>query len=487
MIYLYFGEENFEYDIRGLLTSFYPGAPIQAEAGRPGELPPLSGDDRALVVEYPEGRVRASLYKENGREPAVTEAPARQADRSLEKSAVKRLVYQLLSEDTKKQLPWGTLTGIRPTKIPMAMLEEGASEEEIASYMKEIYLASPEKIGLSIEIAKRERELLKDIDYKNGYSLYIGIPFCPTTCLYCSFTSYPVAKWAPRMDEYLDALFQEIDYAKEAFQGRQLDSIYIGGGTPTTLEPRHLERLLSRVEESFDLSSVKEWTVEAGRPDSVTPEKLAVLKRHPVSRISINPQTMKAETLKIIGRRHSPEQILSAFGMARDAGMDNINMDIILGLPQETERDVQNTMEQLAGLAPDSITVHSLAIKRAARLNTMREVYSHLKLENTAQMMECAERYCRSLGLLPYYLYRQKNMAGNFENVGYAAPGKAGVYNILIMEEKQSIVALGAGSTSKAVFPGGRIERCDNVKDIDLYLARVGEMIDRKKRLFGRL
>ena len=487
MIYLYFGEENFEYDIRGLLTSFYPGAPIQAEAGRPGELPPLSGDDRALVVEYPEGRVRASLYKENGREPAVTEAPARQADRSLEKSAVKRLVYQLLSEDTKNQLPWGTLTGIRPTKIPMAMLEEGASEEEIASYMKEIYLASPEKISLSIEIAKRERELLKDIDYKNGYSLYIGIPFCPTTCLYCSFTSYPVAKWAPRMDEYLDALFQEIDYAKEAFQGRQLDSIYIGGGTPTTLEPRHLERLLSRVEESFDLSSVKEWTVEAGRPDSVTPEKLAVLKRHPVSRISINPQTMKAETLKIIGRRHSPEQILSAFGMARDAGMDNINMDIILGLPQETERDVQNTMEQLARLAPDSITVHSLAIKRAARLNTMREVYSHLKLENTAQMMECAERYCRGLGLLPYYLYRQKNMAGNFENVGYAAPGKAGVYNILIMEEKQSIVALGAGSTSKAVFPGGRIERCDNVKDIDLYLARVGEMIDRKKRLFGRL
>ena len=487
MIYLYFGEENFEYDIRGLLTSFYPGAPIQAEAGRPGELPLLSGDDRALVVEYPEGRVRASLYKENGREPAVTEAPARQADRSLEKSAVKRLVYQLLSEDTKKQLPWGTLTGIRPTKIPMAMLEEGASEEEIASYMKEIYLASPEKIGLSIEIAKRERELLRDIDYKNGYSLYIGIPFCPTTCLYCSFTSYPVAKWAPRMDEYLDALFQEIDYAKEAFQGRQLDSIYIGGGTPTTLEPRHLERLLSRVEESFDLSSVKEWTVEAGRPDSVTPEKLAVLKRHPVSRISINPQTMKAETLKIIGRRHSPEQILSAFGMARDAGMDNINMDIILGLPQETEQDVQNTMEQLARLAPDSITVHSLAIKRAARLNTMREVYSHLKLENTAQMMECAERYCRGLGLLPYYLYRQKNMAGNFENVGYAAPGKAGVYNILIMEEKQSIVALGAGSTSKAVFPGGRIERCDNVKDIDLYLARVGEMIDRKKRLFGRL
>ena len=411
--------------------------------------------------------------------------PVDYSDRKAAKSLLKRLVYSLLSEDTGKELPWGTLTGIRPTKIPMAMLEEGASDEEISYYMRETYLASQEKIDLSIEIARREKEVLKHIDYEDGYSIYIGIPFCPTTCLYCSFTSYPVAKWAPRMDEYLDALFKEIDYTKEAFAGKKLNTIYIGGGTPTTLEPYQMERLLSKVEESFDLSHVQEWTVEAGRPDSVTPEKLRVLKRHPVTRISINPQTMKEETLRIIGRRHTPEQIEEAYRMARAEGMDNINMDLIMGLPEENIDDVRYTMEKLYSMAPDSITVHSLAIKRAARLNRMWDQYAHMKFENTEEMMNLTAAYCRRLGLEPYYLYRQKNMAGNFENVGYARPGKAGIYNILIMEEKQTIVAMGAGSTTKAVFPGGRIERCDNVKDIDLYLERIDEMIDRKRKLLS--
>lgn len=203
-----------------------------------------------------------------------------------------------------------------------------------------------------------------------------------------SFTSYPVKKWAPRMDEYLDALFKEIDYTRLQFAGRPLDSIYIGGGTPTTLEPEHLERLLTKVEESFDLSHVKEWTVEAGRPDSITMEKLKVLKCHPVTRISINPQTMKAETLKIIGRRHTPEQIREAYAMAREAGMDNINMDLIMGLPEENLDDVRRTMEELTVMEPDSITVHSLAIKRAARLNTMKEQYAHMRFENTEEMMD---------------------------------------------------------------------------------------------------
>ncbi len=492
MIYLELkGNENFEYDVRGLLMAFYPRTEIKnwLEA----EAPELSAEtgDRLLSVEYLEGEVRAQLLR--GAE-AVADAPASglmasakadYGDRKETKSVLKRLVYGLLSKDTGKELPWGTLTGIRPTKIPMAMLEEGASDEAISSYMKETYLASPEKTALSIEIAKREKEVLKHIDYENGYSIYIGIPFCPTTCLYCSFTSYPVAKWAPRMDEYLDALFQEIDYTREAFAGKKLNTIYIGGGTPTTLLPHHLERLLAKVEESFDLSDVQEWTVEAGRPDSITIDKLKVLRRHPVTRISINPQTMKEETLRIIGRRHTPEQIEEAYAMAREAGMDNINMDLILGLPEETIEDVRYTMEKLSLMAPDSITVHSLAIKRAARLNTMKEQYAHMKFENTGEMMDLTAKYCRSLGLLPYYLYRQKNMAGNFENVGYAVPGKAGIYNILIMEEKQTIVAMGAGSTTKAVFPGGRIERCDNVKDIDQYLGRIGEMIDRKRKLLS--
>ena len=477
MIYLKLSEENFEYDVRGLLMAFYPGAEITTKEGEP------SADDRKLTVDYLDGEIRVELCSAGGNSLAF--GPVDYSDRKAAKSLLKRLVYSLLSEDTGKELPWGTLTGIRPTKIPMAMLEEGASDEEISYYMRETYLASQEKIDLSIEIARREKEVLKHIDYEDGYSIYIGIPFCPTTCLYCSFTSYPVAKWAPRMDEYLDALFKEIDYTKEAFAGKKLNTIYIGGGTPTTLEPYQMERLLSKVEESFDLSHVQEWTVEAGRPDSVTPEKLRVLKRHPVTRISINPQTMKEETLRIIGRRHTPEQIEEAYRMARAEGMDNINMDLIMGLPEENIDDVRYTMEKLYSMAPDSITVHSLAIKRAARLNRMWDQYAHMKFENTEEMMNLTAAYCRRLGLEPYYLYRQKNMAGNFENVGYAKPGKAGIYNILIMEEKQTIVAMGAGSTTKAVFHGGRIERCDNVKDIDLYLERIDEMIDRKRKLLS--
>ncbi len=478
MICLKLSEENFEYDVRGLLTSFYPGTEIVL-----GDVEELLPGDRCLRVDYGETEIRVRLL--TGTEEKEALASADTSDRKTAKSVLKRLVYGLLSEDTGKRLPWGTLTGIRPTKIPMAMLEEGTSEEAILSYMEETYLTGREKINLSIEIAKREREVLRNIDYGDGYSLYIGIPFCPTTCLYCSFTSYPISKWASRMEEYLEALFKEIDYTKKAFARKKLNTVYIGGGTPTTLTPDQLDRLLSKVEESFDFSYLQEWTVEAGRPDSVTEEKLRVLKAHPVSRISINPQTMKAETLRLIGRKHSPEQIEEAYAMARAAGLDNINMDLILGLPEETIEDVRFTMERLYAMAPESITVHSLAVKRAARLNTMKELYAHLKFENTGEMMDLTADYCRRLGLNPYYLYRQKNMAGNFENVGYAKPGREGIYNILIMEEKQTIAALGAGSTTKAVFPNGRIERCDNVKDVALYIEKIDEMIRRKKHLFG--
>ena len=246
MIYLEFrGNENFLYDVQGLAMSFYPRVEVK-EIHQPEEEPmQFEPGDRLLRVEYLEKEVRVSLCRGEDSPVLSGVEPVDFSNRKEAKSVVKRLVYGILSEDTDKTLPWGTLTGIRPTKIPMAMLEEGASDGAITSYMEQTYLTSPEKTALSLEIAKREREVLKDVDYQNGYSLYIGIPFCPTTCLYCSFTSYPVKKWAPRMDEYLDALFKEIDYTRLQFVGRPLDSIYIGGGTPTTLEPEHLERLLT--------------------------------------------------------------------------------------------------------------------------------------------------------------------------------------------------------------------------------------------------
>ena len=475
MIVLRLQKPDFEYDIRGLLTSFFPGEPIETKETAQGE--------KELSVSYEADGFSVS-FTWNGETTQKRDAWG--ADRTENKNRLKRLLYAMLSERTKKTLPWGTLTGIRPTKLPMAMLEEGISEGEILSYMKETYLIGEKKARLSLDIARREREILKDIDYEQGYSLYVGIPFCPTTCLYCSFTSYPMAKWAPRMDDYLKALYEEIDYVKEAFRDKKLNTIYVGGGTPTSLSARQLHELLTKLQESFDFSHLLEFTVEAGRPDSVTEEKLQAIKAHPVTRISINPQTMKEETLKLIGRRHTVEEVKRTYHLARSLGFDNINMDLILGLPGEGEEDVRHTMEEIKKLSPDNVTVHSLALKRAARLNMEWEQYAFLPMENSESRMELAAEYAASMGLFPYYLYRQKNMAGNLENVGYAAPGKAGIYNILIMEEKQTIAAVGAGSTTKAVFPDGRIARADNVKDIEQYLSRIGEMIQRKRDLFEK-
>jgi len=339
-----------------------------------------------------------------------------------------------------------------------------------------------------VEIAERERRLLTSVDYEKGYSLYVGIPFCPTTCLYCSFTSFPIGVWEKKVPLYLKALFKELDYVAKKMKGRPLDTIYFGGGTPTSLKAEELDALLTKIEDTFDLSAVKEFTVEAGRPDSITKEKLKTLRAHGITRISINPQTMKQATLDLIGRRHTVETVKEKFMLARNLGFDNINMDLIVGLPEESIDDVRETMEAVKALSPDSVTVHSLAIKRAARLNMFREKYANLKIENTQEMIALTAQYARGMGLVPYYLYRQKNMAGNFENVGYAAPDKACIYNILIMEEKQTIIAVGAGTTTKVVFPAeNRLERVENVKDVEQYISRIDEMIGRKEKMLEKL
>lgn len=502
MIGIYLDDNAFEQDIRELLMAFYPGETYvhgenPGERNLPGKTEEKSGEALCLAVYGMTGAETFTLTVKEITESGDTEGgetkelqaetPADFSNRFETKNRIKRLLYGLLRELTGKDLPWGTLTGIRPTKIAMTKLLEGKTEDEIRTYMKDTYLTGDDKIDLSIEIARREKQLLSAIDYEHGYSLYVGIPFCPTTCLYCSFTSFPIASWQKRMDEYLDALFQEMDYVARTMQGRTLDTVYFGGGTPTSLSAEHLEAVMKKLKGTFDFTSVKEFTVEAGRPDSITEEKLAVLLKYGVTRISINPQTMKQETLDLIGRRHTVEMVKEKFLLARKMGFDNINMDLIIGLPEETLEDVQNTMEDIKGLNPDSITVHSLAIKRAARLNMFKERYGDLKITNTQEMIDLTAAYARNMGQEPYYLYRQKNMAGNFENVGYSRPGKACIYNILIMEEKQTIVACGAGTTTKVVFPSeNRLERAENVKDVEQYISRVGEMMERKEKLLKR-
>ncbi len=474
---VFINKPQFEYDIHSLIKAFYPGEDVKVLC--------MKGQDpEAIFIDFEENGVRMRLGKEMEERESWVQYDAG-TGRTEIKNILKQLIYKVLSNHLDTELPWGTLTGIRPTKIPMGMLEEGWAEEDILREMKRNYYISEEKGKLCIDIAKRERGILSSLHYKDGYSLYIGIPFCPTTCLYCSFTSYPIGAWKKRVGDYLDALEKEMAYIGEVYKGKLLDTVYIGGGTPTTLDPEGLDRLLALVGKYFNLDCVQEFTVEAGRADSITKRKLEVMKKYPITRISVNPQTMKEETLKIIGRRHSVEQVKEAFAMARGEGFDNINMDIILGLPGETQEDVAHTVKEIAKLSPDSLTVHSLAIKRASGLNRWIEENGISALNNTDATMEIAAGAALDMGMQPYYLYRQKNMSGNFENVGYARPGKYGIYNILIMEEKQTIVACGAGSISKRVYPDGRIERCENVKDVDSFIERVDEMIERKRKLLG--
>jgi oxygen-independent coproporphyrinogen-3 oxidase len=506
MIIVFFNKPEFEYDVHSLIKAFYPKedvemyytCPESEVAGRnvacthhDGDAGVAAEQDAKAVVRVAYGSADTSISFQEKDKEEITSKFNMSDERAKTKSLLKKQLYDILRTQTGKELPWGTLTGIRPTKIPMKLLEEGVPEESIAAYMKDTYGATEEKTRLSIEIAKRERKLLEKIDYENGYSLYIGIPFCPSTCLYCSFTSYPLSAWKNQVDAYLDALEKEIDFTARTCSGKTLDSVYIGGGTPTTLEPEQLDRLIRKIKSSFNLSHCREFTVEAGRPDSITEAKLTVIRQHGISRISINPQTMKQATLDLIGRHHTVEQTIESFHLARALGFDNINMDLILGLPEESLADVRHTMEIMKELRPDNITVHSLAIKRAARLTIFKDRYQDMQMENTQEHMDLCVEYCRQIGLFPYYLYRQKGMAGNLENVGYAAEGKAGVYNILIMEEKQTIMALGAGATTKRVFPelnsdgSHRIERCENVKDVAQYISRIDEMIARKQKLFS--
>ena len=486
-----FNKKDFEYDVYSLVKAFYPQAQItmfyEGEEEAEGEY------GMFLLVAYGSQEICLAVERDGTEIFRQQVAVEYEKDRPETKNVLKRLVYGALCQVTGRTLPWGDLTGIRPTKIPMKLLEEGWKNTEIARYMRETYGVSNEKTALAITIANREKALLQDLDYENGYSLYVGIPFCPSICLYCSFGSHPLERWTKRVDEYLDTLCKELTFIREQMGTRKLTTVYIGGGTPTTLEPEQLRRLLSHIQETFDFTWVKEYTVEAGRPDSITEEKLKVIKNHDITRISINPQSMQQKTLDVIGRKHTVEEIKEAYALARKTGFDNINMDIIAGLPGEDISDMEDTLAQIAQMHPDSLTVHSLAIKRAARME-MEDLNRDAKEthEILSGMIERAAKAAKEMDLFPYYLYRQKNIAGNFENVGYAKVDKAGIYNILIMEEKQSIIAAGAGASTKIVLkdpipmPGSkkkkmtRLIRQENVKAVDAYIDRIDEMIERK-------
>lgn len=418
---------------------------------------------------------------------------------NTEKNDLKRTIYRIVSEGTGRSLPWGSTTGIRPTKEALTMVSDGKSDDEIRDFYREKYFTSDEKINESIEIAKAEHAILSQFPQTtdqnpgyslqtDGYSLYIGILFCPSICLYCSFSSHRIDSCRDLMEPYIASLKREIDFVAERFRNRRLDCIYFGGGTPTTLEAGQLDDIFSYIERKLDMSHLVEYTVEAGRPDSITAEKLSVMKAHGVTRISVNPQTMNQKTLDLIGRKHTVEDTINAYELARGYDFPCVNMDMILGLPGEGVEDIEHTLSEMKRLDPDNLTVHSLALKTAARLRLEWDKYENLDFVNSTAIMDEAVQTGRDMDMHPYYLYRQKNMAGNLENVGMSTPGKDGIYNVLIMEEREDIVAIGAGAASKRVRPDGnggwQISRCENVKDIRTYIDRLDEMISRKDLLF---
>lgn len=460
---------NYIDDVVSILMMFYPNDKyIQSEE---------VGEGITVISTLDKMNAGAELYYGN-----ELKASAKYNGENNSRREIKRVIGLSIAKAVNSvlniPLPWGILTGVRPAKLVSEAWAEGQTTDEIRETFKDKYLVSDEKLNLMIKVAEEEKKIVEG--GKNKAGLYIGIPFCPTRCLYCSFTSYPLKQYGTKVDAYVDALIKEMEFTKDYFSDKEIESLYIGGGTPTSLDEKQLDKLLTNVEKCFKIPV--EFTVEAGRPDTITEEKLKILREHNVSRISINPQTLNDETLKLIGREHSVDMFLNAFEMARKAGHKHINTDIILGLPGEGEKEVTNTMEGLMKLNPESITVHTLAVKRASRLKETLENYNMTDALQMDRLISISREYTEKMGMSPYYMYRQKNMVGNFENVGYCKLNCQCIYNVAIMEEKQSIIALGAGGSTKIVDNKlNKIERVFNVKSVDDYITRIDEMIDRKR------
>lgn len=381
---------------------------------------------------------------------------------------------------------WGSLSGVRPTKLTTRCLLGGGTAADADRLLRERYHVSPVRRRLCVEASLATAEAVKRLE-PNDVSVYIGIPFCPTRCIYCSFVSASTEKTAGLLPQYLDALIRELETVGRllAASGRRVRTLYIGGGTPTTLSTPQLRRLMDAIRTHFDLSGLIEYTVEGGRPDTLDDEKLCAIRAGGCDRMSINPQTMNDAVLRAVGRRHTAAQTVEAFEAARRAGFDGINMDLIAGLPGDTPESFAASLDAVLALAPSNVTVHTLALKRGAEL-AMRQL-TLPSAEDVRQMLQYAERALRERGYAPYYLYRQKYMSGSFENVGWCKPGYAGLYNIYMMEELHSILSLGGGAMTKINLPDGTLERFHNPKFPQQYLARLDDVLAQKAQAFALL
>ena len=481
--------ERYHYAAEQMMLTLFPGERPEYPEGPLPKLP--SGEDNTAIFTLHRGKKLTSLsalvFRNQERFGGVRRFPSEALDKSPEEvyhtvqHALKLAFYQAGTRLLGTHPPWGALTGVRPVKLPTRALLRGATPRQAQSELEKEYFVSPQRAKLAVDCARASVEVQRSLRPQE-VSLYIGIPFCPTRCAYCSFVSADVGRTLKLVEPYVNGLLREVEETGRVLRkaGLTVRSFYMGGGTPTTLSADQLDRLLSRCEERLPLAGCTEYTVEAGRPDTITREKLAVLKAHRIGRISVNPQSLEDHVLEAIGRRHTPGDIRAAYELARSVGFDCVNMDLIAGLPRDTLGGFCRSLEGVLAMAPENITVHTLALKKGSAL-----------MENGGQlpggdevfsMLNFSRERLTTEGYFPYYLYRQKYMSGALENVGWAKPGTESLYNIVMMEELHSVVSLGAGGVTKLIG-GGKILRLTNPKFPQDYLSGLDKVLGQKREI----
>ena len=478
--------ERYRYAAEQMMLTLFPGERPEY----PVELPRILEGEAAVFSLSAEGdtaRLTAEVHREGRRARGEETFPASRLDAPPEQvyhtvqHALKLAFYRAGAALLGVHPPWGALTGVRPVKLPTRALLAGSTPQQAREELEREYFVTPERAGLAVDCARASVEVQRSLK-DSEVSLYIGIPFCPTRCAYCSFVSADVSRTLRLVEPYLEGLLREVAETGRVLReaGRTVRSFYMGGGTPTTLSAEQMDRLLSQCEKCLPLAGCTEYTVEAGRPDTITREKLEVLKAHRVGRISINPQTLEDRVLEAIGRRHSVGDIRAACELARTVGFDCINMDLIAGLPRDSLEGFCRSLEGVLALEPENVTVHTLALKKGSALT---ETGSPLPDgEEVAKMLDFSKKTLTTRGYIPYYLYRQKYMSGSLENVGWARPGRSSLYNIAMMEELHTVVSLGAGGVTKLIG-GGKLLRLTNPKFPQDYLSGLDKVLEQKREI----
>ncbi len=491
MIYLLIRDHNQQYSLYNLIKVFFPDSKIKTIEDMDEYLGEGILIESLLYKKEDKYFANTKLYLDdklsasNEEEIGMIKINGETIEKKI-RIAIRKSLFSVLKALSDLDTPWGILTGVRPMKIVHDLINKDTSKNGIKEILKKEYKLHQNKIDLMMNIVEIQRDYIYPI--RDEYSLYISIPFCPSKCKYCSFPSLSINNYEYQIEKYIEKLIYEINSIKRIMENKYINTVYIGGGTPTSISKRYLERIIQAVYSNFGENNIREFTVEAGRPDTLNKNYLEMLNKNNIKRISINPQTMNDKTLIQIGRKHTVKDIIDAYKTAKDIGFESINMDLIIGLSREDENDVTNTMKEISKLGPDNLTVHTLSLKRGSKLKDNSIDYSREHQISLENMFNIALKYANNMQLLPYYLYRQKRILGNLENIGFAKKGKECIYNMVMMEEKQTIIGVGMGAVSKIYDKKeDKIIRLPNFKSLNEYINRVDDLNGRKQQIIENL